>query len=321
MHSILVSLLTVWGVCHARPAQDPPIPQDSIKTSSGFPRQYFPSLQNASSNLELPIQPELEPAIHVDVRFARGEIPFKRGPLVMSLAVEAYWEWREQGNQMVKSFVRRAEVPFQDFVYKGFPGGTTGHPMTPVTLGIAYTRMLSYGLSQEIPSGALYASIRYFIPGGAIKQIGQVEIYNQPDQPSTESSRTPALTENLGKKFWSNTSFSHASQPGNGQISNLQITPKEMETRWFGCIREFIFFIFQQQKTNYVTVIFPTSLTASTTYSLNCQKGRRPAVDYLQITFASTRVTLGLSFRLWRKRCWCGGLQLLWVSHMVRTRF
>ncbi|KAL8851903.1 MAG: hypothetical protein Q9221_003226 [Calogaya cf. arnoldii] len=297
MYSIILSLLAVWAVCHARPAQDPAIPLDLIKTSSGFPRQYLQSLQNVSGNLDLPIEPHLEPAIHVDVRFARGGIPFRQGSLVMSLAVEAYWQWREESNPMVSGFERRAEVPFQDFVYKGFPGGTIGYPMTPVTLGITYTTMLSEVLIQEIPSGTLYASTRYQAAGGTVKQIGQVEVYNQPNQPSTESPRTPALSEHLEKKFWSNKTFTHTLQPGSGQISNLQITPNEMETRWFSCIREILFFIFQQRKTEQVGLKFHTSLTAPTTYSLNCQKGRRPPVDSLQITFAPTIATLSLTFK------------------------
>lgn len=298
MYSILIPFLSVWAVCHARPAYDAPTPLDRTNSSNGFPQEYLPTLRNVSGNLELPVRPESSPYVRVEGRFdGRRGIPFHRGALVMSLAVEIYWEWKDDANLPVtRPTMRRAEVPFQDLIYRAVPANTPGALMTPVGLGLAYRWILSYVLREDISSGAITASIRYDA-GSSVKPVGRVEIYHQPIQNNPAASGTPALVDNLEKTLWANTTFKSVLQPGVQQDTGLQITPDEMELRWFGCICEFFFYAFWQPKHRLVTDILPVPSPGAESYRLYRQQGDHRAEDYVEVLLFPAAATLALTFQ------------------------
>lgn len=307
MCSVLIPLLAVWGICHARPVQDASVSLDSINPSMWFPLGYFPILENASGSLGLPIRPETSQHLIVEPRFdGRRGISFKRGLLVMSLAVEAYWEWKNDDTRPIaRPTIRRALVPFQDFVYREVPSGIQGTSMNPLALGITYCSVLSYVSTQDITSGALTASITHRAARGIEALVGRVEIFNQPQQLYPKSSRSPALIKNLEETFWENTTLSHVLQPGNHSIlqagnqqnASLQITPDEMELRWFGCMREFLFYVFGEPRTDLVTDKLPTPSPGAKSYRIYRQKGDQRVEDYLEILIFPAAATLELRFQ------------------------
>lgn len=298
MYSILIPFLSVWSVCHARPARDAPTPMDQTNPLDGFLQDYLPTLRNVSGHLGLPVRPEASPYLKVEGSFdGRRGIPFPRGALVMSLAVEIYWEWKDDANlPITRPTLRRAEVPFQDIIYRAVPDNTPGFPMTPVGLGLAYDWILAYVLREDISSGAIMASIRYDARS-SVKSIGRVEIFHQPIQDHPAASGTLPLVENLEKTLWANTSFKSVLQPGVQQDTGLQITPDDMELRWFGCMREFFFYAFWQPKHRLVTDILPVPSPSAKSYRLYRQKGEHRAEDYIEILLFPAAATLALTFQ------------------------
>lgn len=215
----------------------------------------------------------------------------------MSLAVEIYWEWKDDANlPITRPTLRRAEVPFQDIIYRAVPDNTPGFPMTPVGLGLAYRWIMSYVLREDVSSGAITASIRYDA-GSSLKPVGRVEIFHQPIQNNPAASGTPTLVENLEKTLWANTTFKSVLQPGVRQDTGLQITPDEMELRWFGCMREFFFYAFWQPKHRLVTDILPVPSPGAKSYRLYRQKGDHRAEDYIEILLFPDAVILALTFQ------------------------
>ncbi|KAL8855468.1 MAG: hypothetical protein Q9178_007879 [Gyalolechia marmorata] len=260
MHSIFIPFWAVLGLCAARPAQDASAPSVSGSTSSGFPREYLPIFQNASDSLKLPFLPGWEDRIKIDPSFVSSrEIAFKRGQLVMSLAVKAYQEWRDEANIPIHSATRRAEAPFQDFLYSLSP--TTpiaGVWLTPLSLGIGYCWIMTWVLHvQDISSGSLTSSI-YQHHLGAFRNIGRVEIFNQSEQTDSASSNMLPLFQILEKTFWANTTLNSVLKPGNQQSSALQVTSDELERRWFGCLSRVLFRMLERPKTDLVVEELPS---------------------------------------------------------------
>ncbi|KAL8905366.1 MAG: hypothetical protein Q9171_006696 [Xanthocarpia ochracea] len=263
MYGIFIPFWAVLGLCAARPAQDASAPSVSGSTSSGFPREYLPISQNASASLELPFAPGWEHRIKVNPSFiGSGENAFKRGQLVMSLAVKAYQEWRDEANYPVHSAtMQRAEALFQDFVYTLSPNlPIAGVWLAPFSLGIAYCWILTWVLRVEDISSGFLTSPIYQDHLGAFRNIGRVEIFNQSDQSDSASSKVLPLFQNLEKTFWANTTLNSVLKPGNQESSALKITWDELERRWFDCLRRVLLHILQRPKSDLVVEELPSDI-------------------------------------------------------------
>ncbi|KAL8665337.1 MAG: hypothetical protein Q9168_007728 [Polycauliona sp. 1 TL-2023] len=217
--------------------------------------------------------------------------------------------WLDAVNlHITRPVMNRAEPPFQDFIYRMVPANTEIAPMTPVVIGIMNLYMMSFILNKDISSGSIFSLITLKL-GAAVWPIGQVEIYNQPLQPGgRQAPGTPNATRagrTLEQTFWANTSLSHVSlqpnnlsvsQPSNESKPGLQITPKEMERRFFYCIREFFLFIFASAKADRVTSRLPSSSTGPKRYAFY-RDGAHSGRDSLQVTVYDTPATQRLTFQ------------------------
>ncbi|KAL8916903.1 MAG: hypothetical protein Q9172_006053 [Xanthocarpia lactea] len=299
MHMIFIPFWAVLSLCAARPAQDASAPSVPGSTSSGFPREYLPFVQNTSDSLKLPFLPGWEHRIKIEPSFISSrKIAFKRGQLVMSLAVKAYQEWRDEANIPIHSATRRAEAPFQDFVYSLFPTSPiAGVWLAPLSLGIAYCWIMTWVLQvEEISSGSLTSSI-YQHHLGAFRNIGRVGIFNQSDQTDSASSNMLPLLQTLEKTFWANTTLKSILKPGNQQSSTLQVTSDELERRWFNCLRRALFRMLEHPKTDLVVEELPTDAPSDPERHVNAYafKETDDSKDYLVLVmypeFATQRLT------------------------------
>ena len=300
MHSIFIPFWAVLGLCAARPAQVAPAPSVSGSTSSGFHREYLPIFQNTSDGLKLPFGPGWEHRITVNPSFISSrENAFKRGQLVMSLAVKAYQEWKDEANYPFNSATRqRAEPPFQDFVYSLSPNlPIAGVWLAPLSLGIAYCWIMTWVLQvEDISSGFLMSSI-YQHHLGAFRNIGRVEIFNQSDQTDSASSNMLPLFQTLEKTFWANTTLNSVLKPGNQQSSAVQVTSDELERRWFDCLRRVLLQMLERPKFDLVVEELPSDAPSDPERHVKTYKFRESddSKDYLVLVmfpeFATQRLT------------------------------
>ncbi|KAL8766795.1 MAG: hypothetical protein Q9209_006534 [Squamulea sp. 1 TL-2023] len=300
MYRDLVAFLAVLSVCAARPAPDTAGSLESISPSIGFPIDFVPSpavLQNASGNLELPINPHLERAITV-VSGWTGTSTFlpKRADLAMSLAIEIYWYWRLDDNSPItRTFIGPGFAPFDQFWYRITPIMRTGSFLTPRKLGVASCWMLAYVVSHDITSTQIQARINENAHGS----IGTVDIIDVPGAASMAQSSIMALE----RTFRANETFNSVLQPGD-QNSALRITPDEMERRWFGCIYKMLLFIVEHPISDLVAITLPlepldpSSSPPSKTYRFRCVPHDPRIRDYVDVTLYVAAVTRFVTWKL-----------------------
>lgn len=232
----------------------------------GFPSHYLPNsalmltpAANAS-NLDLPLDPKntpgLKTVLHTDP--SKGSLP-KGGQLLMSIAVDIYWYWRDTHNTAIVHPFSERRAPFQSFVNIVHPSNIPGAVLTPFRLGIAYCWILNDVLAADPwPAYVIAETTEY--PTGT--RLGIVSIEH------TGASLLAPYDKEMERIFWGNKTFNSIMQQSGsnrGRAMALRV-PQNIERRWFECLSKFLFYIIKNPQDSLVTDKFPAPTTHRTSF-------------------------------------------------------
>ncbi|KAI4239900.1 MAG: hypothetical protein L6R40_005452 [Gallowayella cf. fulva] len=275
----------------------------------GFSISLLQDSQNTSSHLELPIDPNT-PSLEVDIAMSRnpGSRP-SRGVLVMSIAVETYWWWRDFGNHRIsRATTRRGEAPFDTFVFQQTPSAPRNW-VAPLQLGIGYAKVLMYVCSvDEITSGHITASIKnpQAYPHDLIDTL-EIKYY---PRVGSASAKPPNGTQALEQTIWANETFNSILRPGNPS-SVLRMTWEELDDRWIRTLRQLLFYLFEQSTTDLVAEKLQPTSGSQPPHRFWRVPNDHSILDFVEVSIFTEAVEQRLTFRTLLEEV------LLWGSEVV----
>ncbi|KAL8809551.1 MAG: hypothetical protein Q9223_003024 [Gallowayella weberi] len=245
----------------------------------GFPPQLLPRLWNPTGNsssvadLELPLDPNNTPGLRTVVQVYPG--PWarpKRSELVMSLATEIYWYWRDTANRPIDVNTNSQRPPFQKFLYNLRPSHVPGALFTPFRAGITCFRILAAVLARDLLTGHIVAETS-LIP--ADKSIGTLYVTNTGSAHLPDSSVAATQIKELENGFWSNETYNFLLIHLEHNTSAMEVLDNVMERRYFKCLSEGFADIIRRPTFGLVTDLLPSPSFPLTpiNYNLRCNTG------------------------------------------------
>ena len=303
MQHVVVGFLAILSICAARPVQDEaPASLESGSPSLGFLPRDLPSAAAAiplssAGNLTFPLNPQDEHGI--GTRYStdsRRGFPPKGGELVMSLAIEIYWYWRDTSNVPIEHQISRyGEAPFRNFVYIIAPATNPRAILNPYKVGIGYC----WTLINVLMHGSAWPShiTNYIYNRLDGRTVGTLSVENRGRAGDSGSSVAPN-SKQLERIFWPNSTFNSISLPGHSSV--LKGTNyATVERRWFGCLASMLMLIIVQPMNNLVTeMLQPGRHGVTFHYACTLQGTSTTKRDMIHITVYAAAASKRLTWKV-----------------------
>ncbi|KAL8717608.1 MAG: hypothetical protein Q9225_005162 [Loekoesia sp. 1 TL-2023] len=298
MYHVVAGLLAALRVCAAGPVHGKPSGVlDAGNPSKGFPAQDIPAAAvplDLAGNFSLPLRPDTERGIQTRVRTdLRPGIPPRGGELVVSIAIEIYWYWRDNDNRAINHLIsKRGEVPFENFQYIINPYLDPRAILTPYKLGIAYCWILNGVLIHTNTwPGYIVASVSDTVDH---RLVGFLSIENQARASDAASSAVPN-DKNLEKALWVNETFNAVTQPGHALA--VQSPNNVIERRWFKCLAAMLMYVIANPTTAFMAEKLPPH-SSDTTYRFDCNPRPTTIRDQIHVTIFAAAVHNRLTWKV-----------------------
>ncbi|KAI4247274.1 MAG: hypothetical protein L6R40_001617 [Gallowayella cf. fulva] len=270
----------------------------------GFPAHLLPGAavlpnsarnKNSTDELRLPLDPNHTPNLRTQVHLdpTRAIAP-AGGKLVMSLATEIYWYWRDTANAAITEIAQKARPPFENFVYTEAPSQVPGTVLTPYKLGIACAWILDSIVKADVWPGYAVAEITAW-HGSREFMVGSLSVINQPATKSAPNTKELAESFSLNK-----TDNSSAVQPKR-KASAVGVPDNDIERRWFKCLTGVLLYIVKHNDFGLVTDDLPGPEPGRTSanYKIPCAPESKTIKDKMSISIYAATASHGSRQLMW----------------------